>query len=398
MVYLAVIGLLCNLKKYQRAIGLYSTQVVVYLAVIGLPCNLKMYLKAVGLRRTQVMGVLGGDRALLPPLNVPHGDRAYLQDSEVLEGTRAQHTSRGVLGGDRAPLQGTDLPAEDRAQQGTSRGALGGGRAYFEYNGVNSSTRAQHTSRGVLGGDRVPFSFDEVEAQGSSGLRGSSQRLRQWDSRYGRPVSRSASPEPRPRIASGSPGRHVRSGSAQGLLRGRYLRRNADELLGGLSDGDLYGVRPTEMPYSAGPAETGPTFGDYDVGYPPGLGVGSRVPPEGAESQPPPATASSPSPLDVLITGMSQLQQVLLKQKTGDAMDLEVKGVQELPKLPEYTPETGATDFQDYLYLTEQQVGSLASGATEWWQKTAWCRSEGLQRIPVFVSYEALECTSDIAG
>ena len=314
--------------------------------------------------------VLGGDRAPLHSQDVPRSDRAYLQDSEVPEGTRAQHTSRGVLGGDRVPIQGTEQPAEDRAQQSTSRGVLGSGRAYFEYNGVNNGTRAQHTSRGVLGGDRVPFSFDEVDAQDPSGLRGSPQRPRQWDSRYGRPVSRSASPEPKPRIASGCPGRYGRSGSAQGFLRGRYLRRNADELLGGLSDGDLYGVRPTEMPYSAGPAETGPTFGDYDVGHPPGLVVTNRVPPERAEAQLPPTTASSPSPLDVLITGMSQLQQVLLKQKTGDAMDLEVKGVQELPKLPEYTPETGATDFQDYLYLTEQQVGSLASGAAEWWQKT----------------------------
>ncbi|CAE7537271.1 unnamed protein product, partial [Symbiodinium necroappetens] len=61
---------------------------------------------------------------------------------------------------------------------------------------------------------------------------------------------------------------------------------------------------------------------------------------------------------------------VLLRQKAGETLDLELKGVQELPKLPEYTPESGATDFQDYLYLTEQQVGSLASGAAEWWQQT----------------------------
>ncbi|CAE7265860.1 GIP [Symbiodinium necroappetens] len=56
--------------------------------------------------------------------------------------------------------------------------------------------------------------------------------------------------------------------------------------------------------------------------------------------------------------------------EAGETLDLELKGVQELPKLPEYTPESGATDFQDYLYLTEQQVGSLASGAAEWWQQT----------------------------
>ena len=49
-------------------------------------------------------------------------------------------------------------------------------------------------------------------------------------------------------------------------------------------------------------------------------------------------------------------------------MDLEPKAVQELAKLPEYTPESGATDFQDYLYLAEQQIGSLASGVADWWQ------------------------------
>ncbi|CAE7291385.1 GIP, partial [Symbiodinium microadriaticum] len=72
----------------------------------------------------------------------------------------------------------------------------------------------------------------------------------------------------------------------------------------------------------------------------------------------------------ILITGMSQLQQVLLRQKGGETLDLEPKAVSELAKLPEYTPESGATDFQDYLYLAEQQIGSLASGAGEWWQKT----------------------------
>ena len=47
-----------------------------------------------------------------------------------------------------------------------------------------------------------------------------------------------------------------------------------------------------------------------------------------------------------------------------------MKGTPELPKLGEYTPETGAIDFQDFLYLVDQQIGSLASGAGEWWQKT----------------------------
>ena len=56
--------------------------------------------------------------------------------------------------------------------------------------------------------------------------------------------------------------------------------------------------------------------------------------------------------MDVLITGMSQLQEVL-KQWTDV---LEAKVVTELMKLPECTAETGAIDFQDYLYLVEQQI------------------------------------------
>ena len=59
---------------------------------------------------------------------------------------------------------------------------------------------------------------------------------------------------------------------------------------------------------------------------------------------------------------MSQLQQVLLKQKS-DTIDIEGKAVSELVKLPEYTVETGAIDFQDYLYLAEQQIATLAAGA-----------------------------------
>ena len=81
------------------------------------------------------------------------------------------------------------------------------------------------------------------------------------------------------------------------------------------------------------------------------------------------APTASPSPMDVLITGMTQLQQVLLRQKP-EGLDLEPKAVQELAKLPDYAPETGAIDFQDFLYLAEQQIGSLASGAGEWWSRT----------------------------
>ncbi|CAE7739423.1 GIP [Symbiodinium necroappetens] len=119
------------------------------------------------------------------------------------------------------------------------------------------------------------------------------------------------------------------------------------------------------------------TFGDYEVGVPPGLEgatthhVPDPLPPQPTATNIPAAPVNEnkePSPLDVLITGMSQLQQVLLKK--NEVMEIDMKGTPELPKLGEYTPETGAIDFQDFLYLVEQQIGSLASGAGEWWQKT----------------------------
>ncbi|CAE7442809.1 GIP, partial [Symbiodinium necroappetens] len=250
--------------------------------------------------------------------------------------------------------------------------------AFFEETGA-SEHRDQKGALGVRG--------EELGAD----LRDPPPRRSRDESTFWRDrVSRSASPEGRSRVASGSPGRTGRSGSISGLARGRYLRRNASDLLQGLSDGDLYGVQPTEAAYRALPTEAAPTFGDYEIGFPPGLneaptnhnrGEGSGpftarterplqpAGPEGAE----PAGANSqaaPNPLEVLITGMSQLQQVLLRQKGADALDLEPKAVTELAKLPEYTPESGATDFQDYLYLAEQQIGSLALGAGEWWQKT----------------------------
>ena len=50
-------------------------------------------------------------------------------------------------------------------------------------------------------------------------------------------------------------------------------------------------------------------------------------------------------------------------------MEVDAKASVELPKLPDYSPENGAMDFQDYLYLVEQMVGSLASGAGDWWKQ-----------------------------
>ncbi|CAE7275724.1 GIP, partial [Symbiodinium microadriaticum] len=166
--------------------------------------------------------------------------------------------------------------------------------------------------------------------------------------------------------------------------------------------GGMFDVAPGDVAYRQPEIQRGATFGDYDYeiggSNPPrlsgpdgGLGGGPATARldesgpsaakdvEGSSAQPSTSTTkpglaaetttATPSPMDVLITGMTQLQQVLLRQKP-EGLDLEPKAVQELAKLPEYAPETGAIDFQDFLYLAEQQIGSLASGAGDWWSRT----------------------------
>ncbi|CAE6937973.1 unnamed protein product [Symbiodinium sp. CCMP2592] len=145
----------------------------------------------------------------------------------------------------------------------------------------------------------------------------------------------------------------------------------------GLLDGDGYSFPQNERVYRQPVYQETKTFGDYDVSAPPGLGPSTEKTAEApgpafaGHSTAPTACGAAdrePNPLEVLITGMTQLQQLLLKK--GEGLDVESKGMPELPKLSEYNPETGAIEFQDYLYLVEQQIGSLASGAGEWWQKT----------------------------
>ncbi|CAE7666959.1 GIP, partial [Symbiodinium necroappetens] len=81
------------------------------------------------------------------------------------------------------------------------------------------------------------------------------------------------------------------------------------------------------------------------------------------------APTTGGNPLETLVAGITQIQQVLLRGKaSGETSEFDPsKAVSEFPKLAENTPESGAIDFQDWLYLVEQQVGSLAAGASTWW-------------------------------
>ena len=249
-----------------------------------------------GDRALSTQSVSGGDRALYNPA-VPHEDRAS-SNQGLPQGNRAQHTSRGVLGGEWASRV-PDVPDGDRAQH-TSRGVPGGDRVHFSFVAQEDGGGRHSISAQEDGGGRrfvnlpkvagIPASFEEYGAAERRGLEGapgvrredakaglrdpSLRRLRDESAFRRERVSRSASPEGRSRVASGSPGRTGRSGSISGLTRGRYLRRSAGDLLHGLSDGDLYGVQPTEATYRPLPTEAAPTFGDYEIGFPPGLSEG----------------------------------------------------------------------------------------------------------------------------
>ena len=72
---------------------------------------------------------------------------------------------------------------------------------------------------------------------------------------------------------------------------------------------------------------------------------------------------SETEPLQLLVQGMRQLQQVYMgKGETGDS---ELKGGIELPQMPEVTADS-AVSFSDWLYETEQAVGGLSDRAAGW--------------------------------
>ena len=73
------------------------------------------------------------------------------------------------------------------------------------------------------------------------------------------------------------------------------------------------------------------------------------------------------SPLDVLVQGMKQLQQVYLDKKSPDAEAL--KGSVELPELPDLLGDTGV-EFSDWLYVAEHIIGSLSDSANSWFAAT----------------------------
>ena len=297
------------------------------------------------------------------------GHRAYTQPGSgpVPEGHPAEvRTSPEESRGHRAYIQtGSGVvpeghPPEVRASPEESRGH----RAYIQQSTGAVPGGHPHEVRASPEVSRGQHGRDDERRRSSSQGRAEGPRGWQFGQSVSRPprtssVDRKSSPLARTGLRSYSPFRQ---------------RGDADELRDPRIRGERHGglgLPPVDAPYRPPGFRDSRTYGDYGFEGPPGLEPKTQGPvpfedPEGPrdrdEGRPDAGATSAPSPLDVLITGMSQLQQVLLKQKS-DTIDIEGKAVSELVKLPEYTVETGAIDFQDYLYLAEQQIATLAAGA-----------------------------------
>ena len=77
-------------------------------------------------------------------------------------------------------------------------------------------------------------------------------------------------------------------------------------------------------------------------------------------SGPPMGGSATKGPLDILVQGMTQLQQAYLGKPEGD-----LKGSAELPSMPEVGADA-AVEFSDWIYEAEQVIGSLSDKAALW--------------------------------
>ncbi|CAE7890279.1 GIP, partial [Symbiodinium necroappetens] len=81
--------------------------------------------------------------------------------------------------------------------------------------------------------------------------------------------------------------------------------------------------------------------------------------------------------LYLLVQGMRQLQQLQMNRK--DPVEAEaVKGSVELQRMPE--PGDAAVEFNDWLYITEQQLGALTDNTSSWFAKCLACAREAYVR------------------
>ena len=105
-----------------------------------------------------------------------------------------------------------------------------------------------------------------------------------------------------------------------------------------------------------------------------GKGTGGR------KKEEPSGEAIPPQTIDVilrLMQGMQDIQKKLVKSHLKEDGNEEAGGPPEvvqrsadLPKLAEWSPETGPIDFSDWLLVIQTLMGDLSSSSEEWWQAT----------------------------
>ena len=85
--------------------------------------------------------------------------------------------------------------------------------------------------------------------------------------------------------------------------------------------------------------------------------------------------------LQLLVQGMRQLQQVHIAKKEGSEHEAPKSGI-DLPTMPDLTGDA-AVEFNDWLYVAEQVVGSLTDNAATWFSMNLKCAREAYARYQV---------------
>ncbi|OLQ12391.1 putative transposon protein [Symbiodinium microadriaticum] len=290
--------------------------------------------------------------------SVPQGDRALGLQQSIYQGGRALGMQQSVPPDDRALGLQQSVPPGDRAL-GLQHSVPPGDRAFTMQPSVPPGDRAFTMQSSVPLGDRADSRQLDVDAG-------------EWDQ------SNQFRKEPSVRPLS------VRFGmDPEPMETGTTASMNPP--FTGLLQGDVCGVSNEAVPqlfsstgtrlrgdYGNRPRSRTPSRERAQAYPPPPPGLPPRRGPQPAPSGPCPGASSARSignPLETLVAGMTQIQEVLLRgRSSGEAADYDPsKSVVEFPKLKENSSESGAIDFQDWLYLVEQQVGSMASGAATWW-------------------------------
>ena len=307
-------------------------------------------------------GVSQGDRAFGVQQGVSPGDRAFSLQQGVSPGDRAFGVQQGVSPGDRAFNLQQGVPPGDRALS-LQQDVPPGDRALSLQQDVPPGDRALSLQQDVPPGDRLVFGqYDDV----------SDERRRTLSLR-----SQSGAQPPNVHFEADQ--------TVDQPMAGVARNTPAAYPFSGLLQSDVCGASGGVVP----PAAQSPQVrlrGDYGARHrsrtpsrertayppPPPPGIPPRLP-EGREKTAGAGTkggfSSSSNPLETLVAGMTQIQEVLLKGRSGgDTAEYDPsKSVAEFPKPKENSTESGAIDFQDWLCLVEQQVGSMASGASVWW-------------------------------